>query len=215
MFLSVALVACSDALGPDEICFNLAERKNAESKELLIQSGAGGRVVFKNFIRHFSLWGGPASARVSYGARRSPLICSYRRTFEPILYWNAAGGRFCAWLFARRANSPIWPSLFSLGAAAERPTSRFEHFDLLKRSPLCAVFWQSRDLFDRLLLIIAEQCEYYSRDYLMHYAKAQFLMLFLYLLVVLQECAQTGEVLAHGFHSAPHASVHSQYIYYI
>jgi hypothetical protein len=49
----------------------------------------------------------------------------------------------------------------SLGAAAAGRTtmSRFEHFDLLKRSPLCAVFWQSRDLFGRLLLIIAEQCE--------------------------------------------------------
>jgi len=43
----VALVARSDALGPDEICFNLAERKNAESKELLIQSGAGGELFSK------------------------------------------------------------------------------------------------------------------------------------------------------------------------
>jgi hypothetical protein len=48
---------------------------------------------------------------------------------------------------------------------------------------------------------------------LMHYAKSQFLMLFLYLLIVLQECAQTGEVLAHGFHSAPRMCSHAVYKY--
>lgn len=70
----MALVARSDAFGPDEICFNLEERKNAESKELLIERGGG--ELFSKISFGISHSRAPASARVSYSARRSPLICS-------------------------------------------------------------------------------------------------------------------------------------------